>query len=72
MAVGEMWASERAQGKQGEIYFQIVRRDGGYGVEVRTAEHELLFLSYPYTSKAAARSAIDLLRRGATAAPVRD
>jgi uncharacterized protein YegP (UPF0339 family) len=54
------------------MYFTIVPAQGGYRGHVYGANHELVWWTEVYVHKAGAMNAINLLRNGASGAPVYD
>jgi uncharacterized protein YegP (UPF0339 family) len=54
------------------VYFQIVAASGGYRAYIKAANHEILFWSEVYTTKANARHAVELVRDNAGGAPLDD
>jgi uncharacterized protein YegP (UPF0339 family) len=54
------------------MYFEIVSASGGYRAHIRGGNHELIFWSEVYTTKAGAQNAINVVKAGAAAAPVYD
>lgn len=54
------------------MYFTIKRDRDGYRARAFGANHELVWWTEAYTSKAGAQHAIELLQRDAATAPVYD
>ena len=54
------------------MYFTIVAASGGFRAHAYGANHELVWWTEVYTSKAAAQNAIAMLKVGAAPAPVYD
>jgi uncharacterized protein YegP (UPF0339 family) len=54
------------------MYFALVAASGGYRAHIYGRNHELVFWTEVYTTKAGARNAIEMVRNGAGGAPVYD
>src|SRR5437764_1350818 len=54
------------------MYFEIVRASGGYRAHIRGRNHELIFWTEVYATKASARHAINLVKDYATNAQIYD
>lgn len=55
------------------MYFQILRaQGGGFFTRIRGANHETMFVSEVYNSKASAINAANVVKAGAASAPVYD
>jgi uncharacterized protein YegP (UPF0339 family) len=54
------------------LYFAIVTASGGYRAHVYGANNELVWWTEVYAHKSGAMNAINLLKRGASEAPVYD
>ncbi len=54
------------------MYFEIVTASGGYRARIRGANHEIMFTTEVYTSKASARNAIEVVKAGAAGGAVYD
>jgi uncharacterized protein YegP (UPF0339 family) len=54
------------------MYFEIVSASGGYRARIRGGNHEIMFTSEVYISKASAMNAIGVVKAGAANAPVYD
>lgn len=54
------------------MYFTIVAASGGYRAHIYGANHELVFWSEVYTTKASAVNAIRMVQNGAGGAPAYD
>ena len=54
------------------MYFEIVTAAGGYRANIKGNNHELMFQTETYQSKASAQNAIEVVKTGAARAPVQD
>jgi uncharacterized protein YegP (UPF0339 family) len=54
------------------MYFEIVAASGGYRARIRGGNNEIMFVSEVYVTKASAMNAINVVKNGATYAPVYD
>lgn len=54
------------------MYFTIERARGGFQAKAYGANHELVWLTEIYVSKAGAQNAIALMQRSAARAPIYD
>lgn len=54
------------------MYFEIVRASGGYRAHITDQNHELIFWTEVYTTKASAKHACELVQAGARTAPIYD
>ena len=54
------------------MYFEIVTAAGGYRANIKGDNHELVFQTEAYNSKAGAQNAIDMVKKGAGGADVQD
>lgn len=54
------------------MYFEIVSASGGYRARIRGANHEIMFVSEVYTTKASAQNAIAVVKAGASNASIYD
>ncbi len=54
------------------MYITIEAASGGYRAHIYGANHELMFWTEVYVSKAGARNAISVVQAGAATAPVYD
>ena len=54
------------------MYITIERASGGFRAHIYGGNHELMFWTEVYTSKASAQNAIDVVKNGAWNAPVYD
>lgn len=54
------------------MYFTLVSASGGYRAHIYGANHELVFWTEVYTSKASAVNAINMVRNGASGATAYD
>lgn len=53
------------------MYFKIVTASGGYRAHIYGGNHELVWWTEVYTSRASAQNAIDMVKQGAGGAPQR-
>ncbi|MDP8943298.1 MAG: DUF1508 domain-containing protein [Actinomycetota bacterium] len=53
------------------MYFKIVPASGGYRAHIYGANHELVWWTEVYRSRASAQNAINMVKRGAGGAPIR-
>jgi uncharacterized protein YegP (UPF0339 family) len=54
------------------MYFTIESASGGYRARIYGGNNELVFWTEVYVTKAGARNAVDMVRQGASSAPVHD
>lgn len=54
------------------MYFTIESASGGYRAHAYGANHQLVFWTEVYTTKASAQNAINIMKSGAATAPVYD
>lgn len=52
------------------MYFKIVSASGGYRAHIYGGNHELVFWTEVYTTRASALNAINMVKSGAAGAPV--
>ena len=54
------------------MYFAIVTASGGYRAQIRGGNHEIMFLTEVYTTKASALHAVNVVATNARSAKVYD
>lgn len=54
------------------MYFEIVPASGGYRARIRGGNHEIMFTSEVYTTKASAQNAINVVKAGAAVGSISD
>jgi uncharacterized protein YegP (UPF0339 family) len=54
------------------MYFEIVSASGGYRARIRGGNHEIMFVSEVYTTKASARHACEVVKNQALFATIPD
>ncbi len=54
------------------MYFEIVSASGGYRARIRGGNHEIMFLTEVYASKASARHACEVVKANAYSATIYD
>jgi uncharacterized protein YegP (UPF0339 family) len=54
------------------MYFEIVSASGGYRARIRGGNHEIIFWTEVYTTKASARHACEVVKNNALLAPIHE
>lgn len=55
-----------------QMYFEIVSASGGYRARIRGGNHEIIFTTEVYTTKASARHACEVVKSNALLAPIHE
>ena len=66
------WYREAKYRKDDSMYFEIVPASGGYRARIRGGNNEIMFWTEVYTTKAAAKNAVNVVASGAATAPLYD
>lgn len=69
VAAGGFWGKAKDNNK---MYFEIVSASGGYRARIRGGNHEIMFVSEVYTTKASARHACKVVKNEALFATIPD
>ncbi len=54
------------------MYFEIVSASGGYRARIRGGNHEIMFVTEVYATKASARHACEVVKNNAYSAKIYD